>query len=158
MPKIRATLSDSIAYSWQLDPAEVWLDDAKCGGMEPAYWDPDIGTPDELAEGKRICSGCPVASDCVSFGFEHHETAMIRDGIFFGDEGAPRGMVSAWGNRRGRKGDETVYGYRTKVVCPECRKTITRGKNAHVFKHRDERKVVFTWCPMSGVEYLDDTA
>lgn len=55
---------------------EVWREQAKCKGMDPDVFHPDLNKPSEIEAIKAICNACPVQHDCA----EH----AINDGEPFG--------------------------------------------------------------------------
>lgn len=44
------------------------LTGAACKGQDPRWWDLDVGSREELEEGKRICGLCPVQAACLEEG------------------------------------------------------------------------------------------
>lgn len=60
--------------------AEVWREDAACLGFGTEVFFPDPGSAKLAEEAKRICSGCPVKSNCLRMAVEED----LRDGIFGG--------------------------------------------------------------------------
>ena len=44
-----------------------WTDQASCIGTDPEAFFPEDRGSDYVPEVKRICKGCPVQSDCLSF-------------------------------------------------------------------------------------------
>ena len=61
-----------------LDPRPEWTNQAACRGMGPAVWFPGRG--EQTAHLKDICSGCPVAADCLQYALDND----IKHGIFGG--------------------------------------------------------------------------
>ena len=104
-------------------PTPKWQDEASCNTGNPALWelgsdDLDSQTQQELiAEGLKICSSCPVKSDCLSNSTELDRYWTTRGGRppegLFPDSVRPK-YVSPLpvirvnkGNYKGRKRAET---------------------------------------------------
>ena len=101
---------------------EEWRDDAVCNGMDPALFelgDPDLiseaDQQDQIAQGLRICSGCPVRAACLNSSNELDRYWTTRGGQppegLFPDSKMPRyrfdqkkhGFVPGQGPKRGPK-------------------------------------------------------
>lgn len=58
---------------------EEWQERAACAGKDPEWWFSVV--PEEQAEAKRICRGCPVRDDCIRTSFERQEEYGIWGAI-----------------------------------------------------------------------------
>lgn len=57
-----------------------WKQDARCKGMDPEVWFPDVGSKIESANLKAICNDCPVTAECLDYAMRAGE----REGIWGG--------------------------------------------------------------------------
>jgi WhiB family redox-sensing transcriptional regulator len=62
---------------------EHWTDLAACRGVDPEIFFP-VSTAgpalEDVAEAKRVCAGCPVTADCLSWALRAGESAGIWGG------------------------------------------------------------------------------
>lgn len=63
--------------------SEHWTDLAACRAVDPDLFFPVSATGpalEQAARAKRVCSGCPVASDCLAWALRAGEPAGIWGG------------------------------------------------------------------------------
>lgn len=56
-----------------------WADEARCLVAEPDTFFPEKGG--STREAKRICSGCPVKTECLEYALENDERFGIWGGL-----------------------------------------------------------------------------
>ncbi|WP_326642817.1 WhiB family transcriptional regulator [Streptosporangium sp. NBC_01755] len=64
------------------DPISVpgWQERGRCGEIgDPELWFPEKGGP--TREGKQVCRGCEVRSQCLEYALENHERFGIWGGL-----------------------------------------------------------------------------
>jgi WhiB family redox-sensing transcriptional regulator len=130
-----------------------WIGEAACRGMDPNFFQPDIGQP--ATEAKQICNGrkatrrttglppCPVRTECLN-----HAVAMNERGIWGGTTERERRAIRAK-EPRSKRGDArvrrivhgTVDGYRheERLGLPPC-KACREAWND--YKHAERRRGV----------------
>lgn len=62
---------------------EHWTDLAACRGVDPELFYPvSVAGPaeEQVEEAKRVCAGCPVTADCLSWALRAGEPAGIWGG------------------------------------------------------------------------------
>ena len=62
---------------------EHWTDLAACRGVDPELFYPVSATGpglEQVDEAKRVCAGCPVTSECLSWALRAGEPAGIWGG------------------------------------------------------------------------------
>jgi len=57
-----------------------WKAEARCRGMNPEVWFPDVGTKNAVAALKAICAECPVSAECLDYAYREGE----REGVWGG--------------------------------------------------------------------------
>ena len=65
-------------------PVPEWTADALCPQVDPDLWFPEKG--ESVADARRICGRCPVATECLTHALTHH----IPHGIWGGTTGLDR--------------------------------------------------------------------
>lgn len=59
-------------------PRENWQDQANCLGVDPDIFYPERGESHE--EAKKVCNGCIVRADCLSYALQRREKYGIWGG------------------------------------------------------------------------------
>lgn len=63
---------------------EVWMQDAKCAGMDPTLFDWKPNNPrQEQNRARTLCEGCPVLMQCARYAHQIRPTETIYAGIAF---------------------------------------------------------------------------
>lgn len=55
-----------------LPEVPAWMADAACIGCPEAWFFPERG--DQARQGKRVCAGCPVATECCDYALSFEST------------------------------------------------------------------------------------
>jgi WhiB family redox-sensing transcriptional regulator len=66
------------AWGFSEEP-EPWRDDAICAQTDPEAFFPDKGG--STRDGKKICLGCPVRTECLQYALDHDERFGIWGGL-----------------------------------------------------------------------------
>lgn len=56
-----------------------WMRDAACRGMDPELFYPSRG--ESVAQARKVCSGCPVRAECLTYAMNLHETHGMWGGM-----------------------------------------------------------------------------
>lgn len=56
-----------------------WMDDASCAEVGTELFFPEVGEPADDA--KRICKGCPVRLDCLTYAMDNNEQHGLWGGL-----------------------------------------------------------------------------
>ena len=64
-----------------------WMATAKCRGVDPAEFFPSDGSGVDRAQ--RVCSGCPVRSECLDYALENR----IEHGVWGGSSERERRRI-----------------------------------------------------------------
>lgn len=131
-----------------------WIKDAACRGMDPNYFQPDVGQP--ATEAKLVCNGrkatrrtpaippCPVRAECLN-----HAVAMNERGIWGGTTERERRAIR---NKqpKGKRGKYlvsrivhgTIDGYRHEVRLnlPPCKACREKWND---YKHNEKKRGVY---------------
>lgn len=75
------------AAAWLTVPAEEWMASGLCAQADAQAWFPETSNNHQVP--KRICRGCPVRDDCLSFALAHDE----QFGIWGGHDTAERNRL-----------------------------------------------------------------
>lgn len=75
-----ASIAKHTSRPTSYDFVPEWQDKAACIGYDPDLWFPEWPKPNEYRQARRICSGCPVRSECLQFALESDN----RYGMFGG--------------------------------------------------------------------------
>lgn len=62
-----------------LRPAEPWMRQANCMGVDPDLFFPDRGS--STREAKEVCRGCVVREECLDYALAHVEKFGIWGGL-----------------------------------------------------------------------------
>lgn len=65
----------------QLMREELWREQAKCKGMNPDVFHPDLTKPSEIETVKAICNACPVQHQCAEHAIKEGEPFGIWGGL-----------------------------------------------------------------------------
>lgn len=55
---------------------EPWTAYAVCRGVDPDLFYPERYRPDQVAQAKAVCAGCPVAGPCLDYANAHNEPGI----------------------------------------------------------------------------------
>jgi WhiB family redox-sensing transcriptional regulator len=94
---------------------QPWKARALCAGLPPDEWFPlkEAGQSNVGIEAKKICAGCPVAHECLTYAVSEHE----EYGIWGGCGGSKlRALSSIWARKRQCDG----YGWKRDCNCKWC--------------------------------------
>lgn len=58
---------------------EDWQDDASCRDVDPGIFFPERGQ--STREAKRVCAGCPVRIECLTFALTNNERFGVWGGL-----------------------------------------------------------------------------
>lgn len=60
--------------SIELSVKEDWMGRAACKGIDPEFFHPEAGHPEQVDDAKAVCLGrCPVKAECLDYALEHKE-------------------------------------------------------------------------------------
>jgi WhiB family redox-sensing transcriptional regulator len=94
---------------------QPWREKALCAGLSPDifYLQKEVGKSNGGLLAKKVCGGCEVAHECLTFAVSNHE----EYGIWGGCGGARlRALNSIWSRKRDCDG----YGWRDGCPCEWC--------------------------------------
>ncbi len=58
-----------------------WMDHGPCSQVDPDVFFPEPGYSN--ADAKKVCDGCPVATDCLFYALEHQITWGVWGGLSY---------------------------------------------------------------------------
>lgn len=65
--------------------ATKWMEQARCIGLDPA-----VNNADEARDfANRNCRGCPVKTECLTYGINIKANSIVFGGTYFNVDGVP---------------------------------------------------------------------
>ena len=113
-----------------------WQTDAACRASDVSLFYPEPGASVRAGTAKEVCVGCPVATECLHFAFDHHD----RYGIWGGqgvkarqrslrdDIAAGTYIKKLRPIRHGEPSGANEHHKRGELPCWECRQTANEYK------------------------------